>query len=134
MTPREAEVAADNHYKSLGAQTKRALRTKWASVDFFGCDVIARMPDRLEIHNIQVTMGKDESIRARRRKLEAIYWTPSDHVFVFQVIQRPAVTYANRVDYFFKVHQMTEPGNWKILPDPIPITREMMKVGRKNKA
>ena len=84
VSPREVEVAAENYWKSLGYVTRRALRTKWAKVDFFGADVIAKDP--MVTVYCQVTKSKTSgNIAARRRKLEKIPWVNSDKVYVFEL-------------------------------------------------
>lgn len=134
ITPREAEVAAENYWIDQGCRTRRALRTKWARVDFFGADVIGK--DASTTVWCQVTTAqRTESVRRRRRRLEEIPWLPSDRVFLFELEMRPNPVRRSRIDYFFRVHQYAYrgrepvgPRSWVVLDEPISVTRDMLRV------
>ncbi len=135
ITPREAEVAAENYWIDQGCLTRRALRTKWARVDFFGADVIGK--DATSTVWCQVTTAqRTESVRRRRRRLEEIPWLASDRVFLFELEMRPNPVRRSRIDYFFRVHEYVDPlapddvstRSWRILDEPIAVTRDMLRV------
>lgn len=138
ITPREAEVAAENYWIGQGCVTRRALRTKWARVDFFGADVIAKDTDSTVWCQV-TTAQRTESVRRRRRRLEEVPWLPSDRVFLFELEMRPNPVRRSRIDYFFRVHQYVyaarPPGEprrqWEIWDEPIPVTRDMLRVGER---
>lgn len=138
ITPREAEVAAENYWIQQRCVTRRALRTKWARVDFFGADVIAKSDTATNWCQV-TTAQRTESVRRRRRKLEKIPWLQSDCVWLFELEMRPNPVRRSRIDYFFRVHQYvvwtapldgTAPGtrHWEVRDEAIPVTREMLRV------
>jgi hypothetical protein len=129
MSPREAEVAAENYLKTFCEQTRRTVRSKWHKIDFFGADVIGKT-DVLTYY-VQVTTAKDPA--SRRRKLEVGPWSAFDRVKLFQVVERNAVANAHRIERFFRVHNYDFLAHkWYIDDKPIPITKDMLKVKHLN--
>jgi hypothetical protein len=137
---REAEVAAEWFLReSLGcAETHRALRTRFARVDFYACDVMGRTRDRN--YYAQVTTGKDDRLRLRRRKLESIggdggaprAWKQPDVVMVLQLVRRQNPVNAARVDYYFRVHEFDyAAGSWVVLPEAVPVKLEWFRARRR---
>lgn len=134
MTPREAEVAADNLYQVMfRAKTRRAIRTKWQKIDFFGADVIAKVPGNEQVsagttYYAQVTMSKDiAGISKRKRKLEQQYWSPYDRPRVLRLIQKKGDN--NRNEYFFRVYAFSPTQRtWHLQKEPWCIPKEMFKV------
>ncbi len=79
---RAAEWALVNNYGCVN--TVRAVKTKYQRQDLFASDVIGK--DQYgEMVFCQVTTGKKEALRQRRKKLEKIPWQLSDTVLVFQM-------------------------------------------------
>ncbi len=85
-------------------RTRRAIKTKWQSVDFFGADVVGKRTDGSHVY-IQVTAGAYAAVTARRRKLEAEAWHPTDTVLLLQLIQTIDPANAKRKKWFFRVHE-----------------------------
>ena len=82
----EAERAAEWFAREiLGCvDTRRAVRTKWQKVDFFGADVVGKRPDGSHVY-IQVTTGQAPAVSVRKRKLEKYHWHKSDRVLLLQL-------------------------------------------------
>ena len=154
MDRREAEVATENWLKDQGYVTRRAVRTQWQKVDFFGADVMGKRKEGT-VYIQTTTSQRPEQVRVRRRKLEVVPWNPLDRVLLFEVEERPNVVNRRKKDLFFRVHQYEgdiltasirlertrkEPipfnpevhvkrvREWKVLPEPIPILPEMLRV------
>jgi len=111
--------------------TRRALRTKFAKVDMFACDVMGVRADGTRVF-VQTTSGQTAAVLTRRRKLEAYPWHHSDYVAVWQLTERASVSNPRRKDWFFRVWEYT-PGwqdgkrEWAVQDDPIPVKREWFK-------
>lgn len=84
--------------------TRRAVRTQFQSVDFFGSDIVGKMPDGSHVY-IQATAGQDSAVTTRRRKLEAIPWHETDIVQLVQLRQTEDPANARRKKWFFRVHE-----------------------------
>ena len=84
---REAEVAAEWYaHEIMGcAITRRAIRTQWQKVDFFGCDIVGKTSDGRHVY-LQVTAGGSSCVSVRRKKLQEIPWHSTDKVKVLQLI------------------------------------------------
>jgi len=83
--------------------TRKAVRTKWQSQDFFGSDIMGKRPGGACVY-AQVTAGGNEALRVRRRKLEAVPWHPSERVMVLQLTSTPDPARASRKLWWFRVH------------------------------
>ena len=123
----EAERAAENALAALFncVELRRALRTKFAKVDLFGCDVMAKRPDGSKIW-VQVTSGQMNAVLVRRKKLESKVWHSSDTVFVWQLVERADVANPRKKEWFFRVWELKK-GKWYQDMDPIPVQREWFK-------
>lgn len=84
-------------------QTRRAVRTKWQKVDFFGADVMGKCENGSTVY-IQATAGQDAAVSTRRRKLEIIPWHYTETVEVVRLIQTIDPANARRKLWFFRVH------------------------------
>ncbi len=83
---------------------RRAVKTQYQSVDFWGCDVMGKRPDGSKVF-IQVTAGQDSAVTARRRKLEQNEpWHQSDTVLLLQLVQTQDPANARRTNWFFRIH------------------------------
>lgn len=82
--------------------TRRALRTKYAKVDFFGCDVIGVRKHGTRLW-IQVTAGQVGAVLTRRKKLQAYPWHEDDIVQVWQLVERADVANPRKKQWFFRV-------------------------------
>ena len=102
----DAEKAGEHYLRSLGCLcTRRPVRTQFQSIDFFGSDVVGKLRDGSHIY-AQVTTGKAEAARVRRRKLEAYPWHASDRVLLLQL----AVDAETRpYRWYFRVHEYKLP-------------------------
>lgn len=123
---RLAEVATENYLKDRGFNTRRTVKSKWHKIDFFGADVIG--VSSTGKWWIQATIGEFSSVTKRRRKLENQVWLDTDHVFIFQMVERQNPAKARRKDYFFRVHELMKFTTWKTWEDPIEILKEWFKV------
>ena len=105
--------------------TRRALRTKFAKVDFFGCDVMGFGANGGKFW-IQVTAGQMGAVNVRRKKLMQYPWGLRDYVMVMQLVERARVDNPRRKEWFFRVWDLGRSGLWKET-DPIPIKPEWFK-------
>ena len=127
----EAERAAEHvAVEVFGcAATRRALRTKFAKVDFFGCDVMG-FGSMLNHYWIQVTAGQIQAVQTRRKKLEKYPWAENDEVYVMQLVERAKVDNPRQKEWFFRVwhldRMLSLKDVWHEEP-PIPIKREWFK-------
>ena len=125
----EAERAAEWYaIKELECVvTRRALRTKFAKVDFFASDVLAKRVDGSHVY-IQVTAGQASAVTARRRKLEKIPWHESDTVQLLQLVQTEDPANSRKKLWFFRVHKYEqERGEWWTEMEAVPVPRHWFK-------
>ena len=107
--------------------TRRALRTKFARVDFFASDIIGKLPNGACVY-AQVTAGGNEALRTRRRKLEAVPWHESEAVLVLQLVSTPDPVNATRKLYWFRVHRYDQSrGEWSLDREAAPVNRDWFK-------
>ena len=119
---RAAEWYAREVYNCI--VTRRAIRTQWQAVDFFGCDVVGKKPDGTHIY-IQATAGQDSAVTARRRKLEKIPWHETDTIEILQLVQTENPANARRKLWFFRVHNYD--GEWHTKDEAISIPKVWFK-------
>jgi len=102
----QAERAAEHWLREiLGCVcTRRAVRTKWAAVDFFGADIVGKTETGAHCY-VQVTAGKSQAVTARRRKLEAIPWHDWDTVILLQLIETKNPAHGRRKQWWFRVYE-----------------------------
>ncbi len=112
--------------------TRRAIRTRFQKVDLFGADVAGIRQDGTKVW-IQSTATKDGSagtnsgnVWARKKKLEAIAWGPTDTVLMVEMC-RDKVSRGFR--YFFRVQQYDAERLVWVLPEvhTFSIPREWFK-------
>jgi hypothetical protein len=119
----KAERAAEHWLRALGCvATRRAVRVRFQQVDFFGCDVIGRHAEGGTLW-VQVTCGDSSAVAARRRKIEAFQWSPSDGVYLLEMRSK---TEGRRITYWFRVHYY-ERGAWHVAESMKAIPREWFK-------
>ena len=110
--------------------TRRAVRAKFQSVDFFAADVVGKMPDGSHVY-VQTTAGQYSAVTSRRRKLEKIPWHYSDKVLICQLIQTEDPANSRRKLWFFRIHSLNQRGlksnEWETLPDAYAIPKEWFK-------
>jgi hypothetical protein len=81
----KAEIVAINFLRDLGCvNTRRAIKTKFQKVDFFGADVVGKKTDG-STYYIQATTGKASALSQRRKKLRAVDWNNRERVFLLQL-------------------------------------------------
>jgi hypothetical protein len=68
--------------------TRRAIRSQWQSVDFFGSDVVGKKQDGSHVY-IQVTTGQAPAVSVRKKKLTAYPWHLTDTVLMLQMVELP---------------------------------------------
>ena len=129
----EAERASEHYlYHVCGcdpAQIRRAIRTKWQSVDFWACDVMGRTLKGM-CYFAQVTAGQDEAVRVRRRKLEKISWNMYDNVMLLQLVEQQDPANNRRKLFFFRVHHLDwlKPESlWTVDEVAFPVPKEWFK-------
>lgn len=83
--------------------TRRATRSRFQKIDFFGCDTMGKKKDGTMVF-IQVTAGNNTQVTKRRRKLEAIPWQDTDRVELLQLIQTINPANARRKKWYFRIH------------------------------
>lgn len=141
---RHAEVAGEAYFREILKchEWHRALRTQFARVDFFASDVMGRTDELTWF--AQVTTGKDNRLRERRRKLERTpegrlrSWKATDRVLVLQLVERPSPVNASILEFFFRVHEYVHPKRaaqaedvgWKVWPEAVAVPREWFKARR----
>ena len=129
MSPREAEVAGEHLLRAHFAcvLTRRAIRTKFAAIDFFACDVMGRRADGSMIW-LQVTTAKGTgTVAVKRRKLEAIPWNAFERVLL-GVFHTDRTTRPHLLTV--RVHELRhqEPErDWSILLEDQPFPRAWLK-------
>ena len=135
----QAERAAEwGAVEALGCQhTRRALRTKYARVDFYAADILGCTWGGAKIY-IQVTAGQLGAVIERRKKLEAYPWHPSERVFVWQLVERQDVANPRKKNWFFRVWEYA-PGQgaekwaraWREWPDAIAVPSKWFRAYHK---
>lgn len=104
--------------------TRRALRTKFAKVDFWASDVMG-MNIQGEKFFVQATAGQDSAVSQRRTKLSKYSWHFTDRVMV-AVLRKKKVGRSN--EYYFILHQFDPIGlGWENSIKQIPVKREWFK-------
>ena len=123
----DAERAAEWYARKIHGclVTRRAVRTQWQSVDFFGSDVVGKKADGRHVY-IQVTAGQHSAVTTRRRKLEEIPWHYTDTIELLQLIQTIDPSNARRKHWFFRVHYY-DGVLWDTKDDAVQIPREWFK-------
>lgn len=106
--------------------TRRAVRTRYQSVDFFACDIMGKRENGSMVW-AQVTAGGPEALRVRRRKLEKIPWHSSDAVIVLQLTSTPNPANARSKLWFFRVHRYLALNTWVVDVEAAPVKREWFK-------
>ncbi len=131
-----AERAAEHWCHSLGCiKTVRAVRTKWQRQDLFAGDCLGKdAQGRLFV--VQATAGKDSAVTARKRKLEAIPWAPSDFVAVAQLRTTQDPANRRKKCYYFRVLEyastIEKPGrSWIVWEDAVEVPRAWFKATSK---
>ena len=129
---REAECAAEwyAHEDHFCVLTRRAVRTQWQKVDFFGADVVGKTASGQHVY-LQVTAGQSSAVTARRRKLEAIPWHKTDTVELLQLIQTEDPANARRKLWWFRVHRFAAPAGgarvWETDEEAVRVPREWFR-------
>lgn len=121
---RAAEWVLRKHWGCV--VTRRAVQTKWQKVDFFGADVVGKRKNGTYVY-AQVTVGKVEAVRVRRRKIEQIPWSKSDSVFLLQLVERADPVNARRKQWFFRIHFLRHKGVWMAVESVIPVENKWFK-------
>lgn len=130
---KNAERAAEHVLHEIYdcTHTVRAVATQYQRQDMFACDVIGLTVNCR--YYVQVTCGKTEAIRTRRRKLEDKPWIAGvDCVMVWQFVETPDPVRASRKLYFFRVHIFDVAGrSWAVEDKPIELKRDWFKARKK---
>ena len=115
--------------------TRRAVRARFQSVDFFGSDIVGKKADGSHVY-IQTTAGQYSAVTARRRKLEKIPWHPTDTVELLQLVQTIDPANARRKLWFFRVHYYERTSKyhrtWQTKEEAVPVPREWFKAWSEN--
>ena len=116
----EAEKAAEWYAVKVEncIMIRRAIRTQWQKVDFFGSDVVGKRKDGTHVY-IQVTAGQHSAVTARRRKLEKVPWHESDTVILLRLVETQDPFRKKRKLWWFKVCMYEIRG--QILSSSIPV-------------
>ena len=127
----DAERAAEHYlYEVCGCdpkQMRRAVRTKFQSVDFWAADVAARTTQGF-CYYAQVTAGQQKAVQQRRRKLEKISWNTFDHVLLLQLVSMPNPANARKKDFFFRIHRYNPvTGKWVVDDIAWPVPRDRFR-------
>ena len=104
--------------------TRRALKTKFAKVDFWASDVMG-MNKFGEKYFIQVTAGQDSAVSQRRKKLEKYSWHELDTVMV-AALRKEKV--GRSYKYHFILHEYNATTKvWENNKSQITVPREWFK-------
>ena len=130
---RQAEVAAEHFAveRLKCVVIRRAVRTQWQKVDFFGADVLGKQESGDHIY-IQVTTGASGCVSERRKKLVAIPWHTSDTVLLLNLVATASAAKGRRTEYWFRVEQFDSiagPRAWSDWPETIFVPRYWFKKG-----
>ncbi len=109
--------------------TRRALRTKYAKVDFFAADIIGKRADGSHIY-CQITAGQEQAVRIRRKKLDAYPWHVTDTVYVMQLVERQSVINPRQKDWFFRVYERRQDGTWTSGGVSVGVVKEWFRAYR----
>lgn len=122
-----AERAAEWWAREQGCVlTRRALRTKFAKVDFFASDIMGKRADGSMVF-IQVTAAVGSgNVTARRRKLEAVPWAQTDSVFLLHFRREPDPANRRKLKYYFRVHEYGNAG-WLVWDEAVDVPQEWFK-------
>jgi len=116
--------------------TRRALRTKYAKVDFYGADILGCTWDGAKVY-IQVTAGQSGAVIKRRKKLQAYPWHLSERVMVWQLVERQDVANPRKKNWFFRVWEYgcgkKWDRTWREWPDVIRVPAKWFKAFKKGK-
>lgn len=129
---RLAEVATVHYAREIHwcVEIRRAVKTQWQSVDFFGSDVVGKRIDGSHIY-IQTTAGQHAAVTVRRRKLEKIPWHPTDTVELLQLVQTIDPANARKKLWFFRVHYYERTSEfhrtWQTRDGAVPVPKEWFK-------
>jgi len=134
---RQAEVAAEHFAveRLKCVAIRRAVRTQWQKVDFFGADVLGKLPTGAHVY-IQVTTGASGCVSERRKKLAAIPWHPSDTVLLLNLVATASAAKGRRTEYWFRVEEFDSvdgPRAWFDWPESVPVPREWFMAGASDK-
>lgn len=110
--------------------TRRAHRTKFQSVDFFGADTVGKLADGSHVY-IQVTAGQDSAVTARRRKLEIYPWHVTDTVLLLQLRSTDDPANSRRKLWFFRVHRFKDM-QWSTDVEDVEVDRKWFKAWKDN--
>ena len=123
---RQAEVAAEHWMaKRLGCiAIRRAVRTQWQRVDFFGADLVGVLDTGAKIY-IQVTTGSRSAMSTRRAKLGAFPWHTSETVLLLNLIATASPAKGRQTEYWFRVEELD--GHWRDWDDPVAVPRNWFK-------
>lgn len=124
---REAECAAEWYAHEIMncVETRKAVKTQWQKIDFFGSDVVGKRANGAHTY-LQVTAGGNSAVTGRRRKLEKIPWHVTDTVQLLQLVQTDNPGKGSRKLWFFRVHEY-EYGEWLTNEEAISVPREWFK-------
>ncbi len=133
---RQAEVAAEHFLlERLGCEhIRRAVRTQWQKVDFFGADLMGVRETGVKIY-AQVTTGASAAMSERRAKLGAFPWHPSETVLLVNLVATASAAKGRRTEYWFRVEEFvgevaldpTAVRTWQDWPEPIAVPRNWLK-------
>ena len=105
--------------------TRRAVRSQWQKVDFFGSDIVGKKSDGTYVY-IQATAGQDSAVSIRKRKLEKIPWGSFDRVLLVQLRSTEDPANARRKLWFFRVHELRD-GEWSTWKNAVEVPRGWFK-------
>lgn len=114
------------HEKHNCVITRRAVRTRFQSVDMFAADIVGKHLDGSHVY-LQVTAGQSSAVTTRRRKLEKIPWHTSDTVELLQLVQTEDPANAKRKLWFFRVHEYDPMKGWSTQNEAFPIPKEWFR-------
>jgi len=129
---RQAEVAATNWLmESMGCtHVRRAIRTQFQKVDFFGADLMGCLSTGAKIY-VQVTTGGSSAVSVRRAKLAAFPWHPSEMVLLANLVATESPAKGRKTEYWFRIEEFESDvvgcRRWKDWPSAVPVPREWFK-------
>lgn len=136
---RQAEVAAEHflHERMECLHVRRAIRTKWQKVDFFGADLVGVLVTGAKVY-CQVTTGGASAMSSRRAKLQEYSWHDSETVLLLNLVATASPGKGRRIKYWFRVEELSRENGgmwgedvrlWEDWEEAYEVPREWFKKG-----
>jgi len=125
---RQAEVAAEWYLREIlhCVHVRRAVRSKWHKVDFFGADLVGKVDSGAHVY-AQVTTGGSSCVSVRRKELAGFPWHESDIVLLLNLVATESPAKGRRKEYWFRFEEFELTGagrKWQDWESVVPVPPE----------